>query len=66
MSNYQQRIMFAENAGFDVYLVLKDCTILTNTKVKSPYNGECIDIFEDGRIEQYCQFPGQTPTFTIQ
>lgn len=70
MNNYSRMIADAEKAGFEVYCDTsnENCrgTILTNTQLKSPYNGECIDIFEDGTFEQYCQLKGQTPTYKVQ
>jgi len=64
------RINKALMAGFDEYTETKNAAgswgvILTNTDTNSPYNGECIDLFEDGSFVQYCQFKGQTAAYTI-
>lgn len=70
MTQYQQRIAAAEKAGFEFYVLtwnedgVTGC-ILTNTNPKSPFNGECIDLFEDGTYEQYCQFKGQQPLYPL-
>lgn len=70
MTTYQQRIHNAQKAGFEVYVSIQkdnaEGTILFNTDVSSPYNGECIDIYEDGSYEQYCQFKGQQPAYVVE
>ena len=69
-SIYNQRLNAAINAGFEVYCDTRNDdnipgTILTNTNPKSQYNGECIDLFENGTFDQYSQFKGQSPTYKI-
>ena len=70
MNQYQQRISAAEKAGFKIYLDTTNAygspgTILCNTETGNPYDGECVDIFEDGTFEQYTQFPGQKPVYKV-
>lgn len=69
-SIYNQRINAANKAGFEIYCNTSNednipGTILTNTNPKSPYNGECIDLFENGTFIQYSQFKGQATTYKI-
>lgn len=66
---YNNRINAALKAGFDIYVTSVtdgcECTILTNTDITSPYNGECLDIWEEGQYEQYAQHKGQQCTYPI-
>lgn len=66
---YNNRINAAIKADFEIYLthVADDfeCTILTNTNPKSQYNGECLDLWENGQYEQYTQFKGQHPIYEV-
>lgn len=69
-NEYSEFIARAEKAGFQIYCDTRNedsvCgTILTNTLLSSPYNGECIDLFEDGTYFQYCQFKHQQPIFKL-
>jgi len=69
MPLYQQRITHAINAGFEIYTNTwnenGEGAILINNQKDSIYEGECLDIFEDGSYRQYCQFKGQQPSFKI-
>lgn len=71
MNTYQQRMNALEKAGFTMYCNTSNDagspgSILTNTDIKSPYNGECVDLFEDNSFHQYCQFKDQSPIFSIK
>jgi len=53
----------AEKAGFQFYTSTSNedhgqGVIMINNKKESPFNGECLDLFEDGTIHHYSQFKG--------
>lgn len=61
MNNYSAMLTQARNAGFEDYSDTRNdeniCgTILTNTNPKSLYNGEVLEIFENGTHAHYSQF----------
>lgn len=66
-NTYNNRINAARKAGFEIYTTMmeegEECTIMTNTNPHSAFNGECLDIWEGGRYEQYSQFKEQSCTF---
>lgn len=69
ISNYTKRINAATKSGFEIYTTHYgndgECTIMTNTDPKSPFNGECIDIWENGHYEQYSQFKGHPVNYRV-
>lgn len=71
MKSYQSLINQALNAGFEMYCDTRNDSnvrgiILTNTRKDSDYNGEVIDLFEDGTFVQYGQFKGLQPQFKFK
>lgn len=68
MNTYNNLIKQAFAAGFEDYCNTYtqeglQGLILTNTKKDSPYDGEVLDIFEDGTFTHYAQFKGQDLKF---
>lgn len=70
MNTYNRLITNAVNEGFEEYCSTTNeygtsGIILTNTRMDSPFNGEVLDIFEDGTHVHYSQFKGQALKFRL-
>lgn len=69
MKTFDDKIKQATVAGFEIYHTTivdgEDLCILTNTDVNSKYNGETIDIYENGHTEQGSQYKGIIPLFAF-
>lgn len=68
MTTYSALLNQAIKAGFTVYCNTYNddgvCgSILTNIKPNSPFNGEVLDIFEDGTFTHSSQFGVNHPHF---
>ena len=69
MTTYNILVKQAIKAGFEDYCNTYNedglqGTIFTNTKTGSPFNGEVLDIFEDGTFTHYSQFADNHPHYS--
>lgn len=71
MTTYSDLVKQAVKAGFEDYCNTYNeyglqGTIFTNTKKGSQFDGEVLDIFEDGTFTHYGQFKGQSLRFKFK